>query len=163
MSSSSTPISSSLFEGTAPSGSDEEWHAYDPKWLATAPGVAIQNGHQVDLVDAAASGASVKAIIDRIGSSTALVRLCKSNTKIAIGSWRRRGTSVSSTPIQRHSGASVFWSWVVRYIVPGGGRRYRSGYPAGNEDDFHSGRAFSPEAGSGARSGTRDLCLAFIE
>src|ERR1700729_4524319 len=39
---------------------------YYPKWLATAAGVAIKNGHDVDLVDAPASGASVHAVIDRI-------------------------------------------------------------------------------------------------
>ena len=33
---------------------------YYPKWLATAAGVAIKNGHQVDLVDAPASGATGK-------------------------------------------------------------------------------------------------------
>jgi anaerobic magnesium-protoporphyrin IX monomethyl ester cyclase len=42
---------------------------YYPKWLATAAGVAIKNGHEVDLVDAPAGGFSVQAVIDRIASS----------------------------------------------------------------------------------------------
>jgi anaerobic magnesium-protoporphyrin IX monomethyl ester cyclase len=39
---------------------------YYPKWLSYAAGVAIQNKHNVDLVDAPVSGDSVKSIIDRI-------------------------------------------------------------------------------------------------
>ena len=41
---------------------------YYPKWLATAAGVAIQNGHEVDLVDAPAGGFSVQAVIKRIAA-----------------------------------------------------------------------------------------------
>jgi anaerobic magnesium-protoporphyrin IX monomethyl ester cyclase len=53
---------------------------YYPKWLATAAGVAIKNRHQVDLVDAPASGASVKAIIDRIGARNIGAVVCDTST-----------------------------------------------------------------------------------
>src|SRR5260370_39734230 len=39
---------------------------YYPKWLAHAAGVAIKNGHEVDLVDAPAGGFSVQAGCERI-------------------------------------------------------------------------------------------------
>src|SRR5260370_21282741 len=41
---------------------------YYPKWLATAAGVAIKNGHDVDLVDAPAGGFSVQSGIDRLAA-----------------------------------------------------------------------------------------------
>src|SRR3954447_6975961 len=53
---------------------------YYPKWLATAAGVAIQNGHQVDLVDAPASGATVQAVIDRINAKDIDAVVCDTST-----------------------------------------------------------------------------------
>jgi radical SAM superfamily enzyme YgiQ (UPF0313 family) len=53
---------------------------YYPKWLATAAGVAIRNGHQVDLVDAPASGATVRAIIDRIEAKDINAVVCDTST-----------------------------------------------------------------------------------
>lgn len=53
---------------------------YYPKWLAMAAGVAIQHGHEVDLVDAPASGASVKAVIDRIESKGIEAVVCDTST-----------------------------------------------------------------------------------
>src|SRR5579871_6928023 len=53
---------------------------YYPKWLATAAGVAIKNGHEADLVDAPASGASVKAIIDRIDARNIGAVVCDTST-----------------------------------------------------------------------------------
>lgn len=53
---------------------------YYPKWLATAAGVAIQNGHEVDLVDAPAAGCSVQAIIDRITAKNIEAVVCDTST-----------------------------------------------------------------------------------
>ena len=53
---------------------------YYPKWLATAAGVAIQNGHEVDLVDAPAGGFSVKAVIDRIEAKNIEAVVCDTST-----------------------------------------------------------------------------------
>jgi len=53
---------------------------YYPKWLATAAGVAIKNGHQVDLVDAPASGATVQAVIDRISAKNIDAVVCDTST-----------------------------------------------------------------------------------
>src|SRR5258705_235384 len=53
---------------------------YYPKWLATAAGVAIKNGHEVDLVDAPAGGFSVKAVIDRIASKNIEAVVCDTST-----------------------------------------------------------------------------------
>jgi len=53
---------------------------YYPKWLATAAGVAIKNGHEVDLVDAPASGATVQAVIDRIASRNIGAVVCDTST-----------------------------------------------------------------------------------
>lgn len=53
---------------------------YYPKWLATAAGVAIKNGHDVDLVDAPAGGFSVKAVIDRIESKNIEAVICDTST-----------------------------------------------------------------------------------
>src|SRR5438067_7307978 len=53
---------------------------YYPKWLATAAGVAIKNGHDVDLVDAPASGATVRAVIDRIHAKDIEAVVCDTST-----------------------------------------------------------------------------------
>jgi anaerobic magnesium-protoporphyrin IX monomethyl ester cyclase len=53
---------------------------YYPKWLATAAGVAIQNGHEVDLVDAPAAGFSVQHVIDRINAKNIDAVVCDTST-----------------------------------------------------------------------------------
>jgi anaerobic magnesium-protoporphyrin IX monomethyl ester cyclase len=53
---------------------------YYPKWLATAAGVAIQNGHDVDLVDAPAGNFSVQAVIDRIQAKNIEAVICDTST-----------------------------------------------------------------------------------
>jgi radical SAM superfamily enzyme YgiQ (UPF0313 family) len=53
---------------------------YYPKWLATAAGVAIKNGHEVDLVDAPAGAFSVQAVIDRISSKNIEAVVCDTST-----------------------------------------------------------------------------------
>jgi radical SAM superfamily enzyme YgiQ (UPF0313 family) len=53
---------------------------YYPKWLATAAGVAIQNGHDVDLLDSPASAYSVQGVIDRIRSKNIEAVVCDTST-----------------------------------------------------------------------------------
>jgi anaerobic magnesium-protoporphyrin IX monomethyl ester cyclase len=53
---------------------------YYPKWLATAAGVAIKKGHQVDLVDSPAAGYSVQAVIDRIQAKNIDAVVCDTST-----------------------------------------------------------------------------------
>jgi anaerobic magnesium-protoporphyrin IX monomethyl ester cyclase len=53
---------------------------YYPKWLATAAGVALQNGHEVDLLDSPAAGYSVQAVIDRIHSKNIEAVVCDTST-----------------------------------------------------------------------------------
>src|ERR1700744_4759416 len=53
---------------------------YYPKWLATAAGVAIKNGHEVDLVDAPAGGFSVQVVIDRIAAKNIEAGVCDTST-----------------------------------------------------------------------------------
>lgn len=53
---------------------------YYPKWLATAAGVAIKNGHEVDLVDAPAAGFSVQTVIDRIAAKNIEAVVCDTST-----------------------------------------------------------------------------------
>src|SRR5215468_7532389 len=53
---------------------------YYPKWLSTAAGVAIKNGHDVDLVDAPASGTPVQAVIDRINAKDIDAVVCDTST-----------------------------------------------------------------------------------
>ena len=53
---------------------------YYPKWLSHAAGVAIKNGHEVDLVDAPAGGASVQAVIDRISAKNIDAVVCDTST-----------------------------------------------------------------------------------
>lgn len=53
---------------------------YYPKWLATAAGVAIKNGHDVDLLDSPAAGYSVQAVIDRIAAKNIEAVVCDTST-----------------------------------------------------------------------------------
>ena len=53
---------------------------YYPKWLATAAGVAIKNGHEVDLVDAPAANYPVQAVIDRIQAKDIQAVVCDTST-----------------------------------------------------------------------------------
>ena len=53
---------------------------YYPKWLATAAGVAIKHGHDVDLVDAPAACISVQAVIDRIDAKNIEAVVCDTST-----------------------------------------------------------------------------------
>jgi radical SAM superfamily enzyme YgiQ (UPF0313 family) len=53
---------------------------YYPKWLATAAGVAIMHGHEVDLVDAPAANYSVQAVIDRIEAKNIQAVVCDTST-----------------------------------------------------------------------------------
>lgn len=53
---------------------------YYPKWLATAAGVAIRSGHEVDLVDAPAASLSVQAIVDRIAAKNIAAVVCDTST-----------------------------------------------------------------------------------
>lgn len=53
---------------------------YYPKWLATAAGVAIQNGHEVDLVDAPAANFTLQHVIDRIEAKNIEAVVCDTST-----------------------------------------------------------------------------------
>ncbi len=53
---------------------------YYPKWLSTAAGVAIKNGHDVDLVDAPAACYSVQQVIDRIQAKNIEAVVCDTST-----------------------------------------------------------------------------------
>ena len=53
---------------------------YYPKWLATAAGVAIKNGHDVILVDSPAAGYTVHAVIDRIQKKNIEAVVCDTST-----------------------------------------------------------------------------------
>ena len=53
---------------------------YYPKWLATAAGVAIKGGHDVDLVDAPAAGYSVQQVIDRMEAKDIEAVVCDTST-----------------------------------------------------------------------------------
>jgi len=53
---------------------------YYPKWLATAAGVAIQNGHDVDLLDCPAGGFTVGTIIERIRAKNIEAVVCDTST-----------------------------------------------------------------------------------
>jgi radical SAM superfamily enzyme YgiQ (UPF0313 family) len=53
---------------------------YYPKWLATAAGVALQRGHEVDLLDSPAAGYSVQAVIDRIRFKNIEAVVCDTST-----------------------------------------------------------------------------------
>jgi len=79
--SSFNPLFTSIFPRTAAAPPlRKSGTLYYPKWLATAAGVAIKNGHEVDLVDAPAGGFSVKAVIDRIASKNIEAVVCDTST-----------------------------------------------------------------------------------
>jgi radical SAM superfamily enzyme YgiQ (UPF0313 family) len=53
---------------------------YYPKWLATAAGVAIKSGHDVDLLDSPAAGCTVQGVIDRINAKNIEALVCDTST-----------------------------------------------------------------------------------
>src|SRR3954452_17814423 len=53
---------------------------YYPKWLATAAGVAVKNGHDVDFVDSPAAAYSVQDIINRITAKDLEAVVCDTST-----------------------------------------------------------------------------------
>lgn len=53
---------------------------YYPKWLATAAGVAIKEGHDVDLVDAPAANFTLQHIVDRIETKNIDAVVCDTST-----------------------------------------------------------------------------------
>ncbi len=53
---------------------------YYPKWLATAAGVAIKEGHEVDLVDAPAANFTLQHIVDRIEAKNIDGVVCDTST-----------------------------------------------------------------------------------
>jgi hypothetical protein len=71
---------------------------YYPKWLATAAGVAIKNGHEVDLVDAPAGGFSVQAVIDRIEAKNIDAVICDTSTPSIINDIAVIDALVASRP-----------------------------------------------------------------
>jgi len=71
---------------------------YYPKWLAHAAGVAIKNGHDVDLIDAPASGYSVQAVIDRIGSKNIEAVVCDTSTPSILNDISVINSLVSAKP-----------------------------------------------------------------
>jgi radical SAM superfamily enzyme YgiQ (UPF0313 family) len=71
---------------------------YYPKWLATAAGVAIKNGHDVDLVDSPAAGYSVQDLIDRISSKNIDAVVCDTSTPSIINDVRVIQSLVAAKP-----------------------------------------------------------------
>ncbi len=71
---------------------------YYPKWLATAAGVAIKNGHNVDLVDAPASGCSGEAIIDRIRAKNIEAVVCDTSTPSILNDVRVIQSLIAAEP-----------------------------------------------------------------
>src|SRR5581483_2368619 len=53
---------------------------YYPKWLCHAAGVAIREGHDVDVVDAPAARMSIQAVIDRIRARDVQAIVCDTST-----------------------------------------------------------------------------------
>lgn len=53
---------------------------YYPKWLSYAAGVAIQEGHDVDLIDAPAKDRSIQYILDRIEKKGIKALICDCST-----------------------------------------------------------------------------------
>ena len=75
-----SPFSPSIFPEQRSPAVTKSGTLYYPKWLATAAGVAIKNGHDVDLVDAPAGGFSVQAVIDRIAAKNIEAVVCDTST-----------------------------------------------------------------------------------
>jgi radical SAM superfamily enzyme YgiQ (UPF0313 family) len=71
---------------------------YYPKWLAHAAGVAIKNGHDVDLVDAPAGNFSVQAIIDRINAKNIDAVVCDTSTPSIINDVSVMDSLVAARP-----------------------------------------------------------------
>src|SRR2546425_3393610 len=71
---------------------------YYPKWLATAAGVAIKNGHDVDLLDAPAAGSSVQAVIDRIINKNINAVVCDTSTPSILNDLRVIESLVAARP-----------------------------------------------------------------
>ena len=71
---------------------------YYPKWLATAAGVAIKNGHDVDLLDAPAAGYSAQAVIDRIHSKNIEAVVCDTSTPSILNDVSMIESLVSAKP-----------------------------------------------------------------
>ena len=61
---------------------------YYPKWLSYAAGVAIQNNHDVDLVDAPAAVVSVQYVIDRIKAKNIEALVCDTSTPSIVNDLR---------------------------------------------------------------------------
>lgn len=53
---------------------------YYPKWLSSAAGVAIQQGHDVDLIDAPAKEVDIDYVLDRIEHSNTQALVCDTST-----------------------------------------------------------------------------------
>src|ERR1700688_3403973 len=71
---------------------------YYPKWLAHAAGVAIKNGHDVDLVDAPAAGRSVQGVIDRIAAKNIETVGCDTSTRSILNDVSVIESLVSANP-----------------------------------------------------------------
>src|SRR5579863_3205109 len=71
---------------------------YYPKWLATAAGVAIKIGHEVDLVDSPAAGYTVQQVIDRIHAKNVEAVLCDTSTPSIINDVRVIESLVAAKP-----------------------------------------------------------------
>lgn len=61
---------------------------YFPKWLSYAAGVAIQNKHEVDLIDAPAWEQDLKYVIDRIESKGIQAVVCDTSTPSIVNDLR---------------------------------------------------------------------------
>jgi len=71
---------------------------YYPKWLATAAGVAIKNGHDVDLLDAPAAGFTVQAVIDRIQAKNIEALVCDTSTPSILNDVRVIESLIAAKP-----------------------------------------------------------------
>jgi anaerobic magnesium-protoporphyrin IX monomethyl ester cyclase len=71
---------------------------YYPKWLAHSAGVAIKNGHEVDLVDAPAAGYTVQAVIDRIKAKNIEAVVCDTSTPSILNDVSVIEALVAATP-----------------------------------------------------------------
>ena len=61
---------------------------YYPKWLAHAAGVAIKNGHNVDMIDAPAWGVDIQYVLDRIENKRIEAIVCDCSTPSIINDLR---------------------------------------------------------------------------
>src|SRR5215468_6740090 len=65
---------------------------YYPKWLCHAAGVAIREGHYVDVVDAPAAQLSIQAVIDRIKAKDIQAVVCDTSTPSILNDLRMLDT-----------------------------------------------------------------------